>query len=180
MIEQEETDYETLFTEEQRFKQWWLWLILLGINGLFLYGFFKQVIGGQAFGDKPMSNTELLITMGFTLLLTALFFNLRLETKIKKDGIYVRFFPFHLSFKHFRWETISESFVRQYNPILEYGGWGIRFGFFGKGKAFNVSGNKSIQLVFTNGRKLLIGTKKPEEAIEVLEKLGHLTRNSIN
>jgi len=34
---------ESLFTERQRFKQWWLWLILLGTNGLFLFGVFKLV-----------------------------------------------------------------------------------------------------------------------------------------
>ena len=52
-------DKEVLFTERQRFKQWWLWLILLGVNGLFLFGVFKQVIGGQQFGDKPMSRPEI-------------------------------------------------------------------------------------------------------------------------
>src|ERR1035437_9293924 len=163
MKEQEDTDSETLFSEEQKFNQWWLWLILVGVNGELLYGFFKQVIGGEPFGNKPMGNTEILIAMGVIFLVTALTYNLRLETRIKKDVIYVRFFPFHLSFKHFRWERISESFVRQYNPIMEYGGWGIRFGFFGKGKAFNVSGNKRIQLIFTNVRKLLIWTNRPDE-----------------
>ena len=83
---------ESLFTERQRFKQWWLWLILLGTNGLFLFEVFKQVIGGQQFGDKPMSNVGLLIATGLTILLTLLFVNFRLDTTIKKDGIYVRFF----------------------------------------------------------------------------------------
>jgi hypothetical protein len=36
-------------------------------------------------------------------------------------------------------------------------------GLMGKGKAFNVSGNKGLQLEFNDGRKLLIGTSKPEE-----------------
>lgn len=38
---------EILFRETQKFRQWWLWLILMGINGLFLFGVFMQVIGGQ-------------------------------------------------------------------------------------------------------------------------------------
>lgn len=135
---------ETLFTERQRFKQWWLWLILLGINGLFLFGVFRQVIGGQQFGDKPMSNIGLLITAVLTIFLTILFLNFRLDTLIKKDGIYVRFFPFHLKFKYYAWEKLTKSFVRQYSPIAEYGGWGLRYGFLGKGKAFNVSGDKGL------------------------------------
>ena len=38
-------DKEVLFTERQRFKQWWLWLILLGVNGLFLFGVSRPKIG---------------------------------------------------------------------------------------------------------------------------------------
>jgi hypothetical protein len=165
---------EILFTERQRYKQWWLWLILLGVNGLFLFGVFKQVIGGQQFGDKPMSNIELLTVTGLTIVSTILFANFRLDTVIKKDGIYVRFFPFHFQFKNYRWETLTKSFVRQYSPISEYGGWGLRFGFFGKGTAYNISGDKGLQLEFTNNKKLLIGTNKPEELTETLKKIGQL------
>lgn len=165
---------EILFTERQRFKQWWLWLILLGVNGLFLFGVFKQVIGGQQFGDKPMSNKELLIVTGLTIVSTILFANFRLDTVIKKDGIYVRFFPFHLQFKNYRWEKLTKSFVRQYSPISEYGGWGLRFGLFGKGTAYNISGDKGLELEFTNNKKLLIGTNKPEELTETLKKIGQL------
>lgn len=167
-------DNEILFTERQRFKQWWLWFILLGINGLFLFGVIKQVVGGEPYGDKPMSNTGLIITTALTVFLTFLFVSFRLETIIRKDGIYVRFFPFHLKFRHYAWEKLTKSYVRQYAPIAEYGGWGLRYGFMGKGKALNVSGNKGLQLKFTDNKKLLIGTNKPDELTEILNKLGQL------
>lgn len=165
---------EVLFTEKQKFKQWWVWMILLGINGLMLFGVYRQVLNGQQFGDKPMSNKGLLIAACLSILLTILFTSFRLETQIKKDGVYVRFFPFHLSFKHFAWDKISRSFVRQYKPIGEYGGWGLRLGLFGKGKAYNVSGNKGLQLEFSDNKKLLIGTNKPEELEATLHKIGQL------
>lgn len=167
-------DKEILFSEKQKFKQCWLWLILLGINGLFLFGVFKQIIGGQQFGDKPMCNAGLLIVTGLTIALTILFINFRLDTTIKKDGIYVRFFPFHLKFKYYNWDSLTKSFVRQYSPLTEYGGWGLRLGLFGKGTAFNVSGDKGLQLEFTNNKKLLIGTNKPDELTETLNKIGQL------
>ena len=66
---------EILFKERQRFTQWWLWLILLGVNGLFLFGVFKQVINGQQFGNNPMSNAALLIATGLIIALTLLFIN---------------------------------------------------------------------------------------------------------
>jgi hypothetical protein len=167
-------DNKILFTERQKFKQWWLWVILLGVNGLFLFGVVKQVIGGQPFGDHPMSNRGLLLTEGLTLAGTILFTSFRLETQIKKDGIYVRFFPFHLSFRQYTWDNISKSYVRQYNPISEYGGWGLRLGLFGKGKAFNISGDQGLQLEFRDKEKLLIGTNKPKELTETLNKMGQL------
>jgi hypothetical protein len=167
-------DKDILFIERQKFEQWWLWLILLGIDGLFLFGVFKQVIGGQQFGDKPISNNGLLLTTGLTVLLTILFISFRLETQVKKDGIYVKFFPFHLSFRHYTWDKISKSFVRKYNAIAEYGGWGLRLGLFGNGKAFNVSGDKGLQLEFFDNKKLLIGTNKPDELTETLIKIGQL------
>jgi hypothetical protein len=163
-----------LFTERQRFRQWWLWLILLGIDGLALYSVFKQVIGGQQFGDEPMSNEGLLCATGGLLLVTLLFLSSRLDTTIKQDGIYVRFFPFQLKAKHYTWDNLTKSYVRQYSPLAEYGGWGLRLGLFGKGLALNVSGNKGLQLEFTNNKKVLIGTNKPNELAEALNKIGQL------
>ena len=167
-------DNEILFTEKQRFKQWWLWIILIGINVLFLFGVFKQVIGGQQFGNKPINNTDIIVVTLLTMLFTLLFLNSRLETKIKKDGIYVRFFPFHFKFKHFTWDVLTKTYVRQYAALTEYGGWGLRFGLFSKGTAYNVSGNKGLQLEFNNNKKLLIGTNKPDELTETLNKIGQL------
>ena len=164
-------DNEILFSEKQRFKQWWLWLILLGINGLYIYGLYEQVVVGQQFGDKPMSNSGLFITYGVIFSLTILFLNFRLDTKIQIDRIYVRFFPIHLTFKHYSWDKILKSFVRLYYPIREYGVWGLRIGLFGKGKAYNVSGDKGLQLEFTDNKKLLIGTNKPDELAETLDKI---------
>jgi hypothetical protein len=169
---------EKLFTERQRFKQIWLWALLVAINGLFIYGLISQVYLGQPLGDKPMSNGLLIFVNSAVLLLTLLFVFLRLDTAIKKDGIYYRFLPFQLTYKKIPWDRIEKSFVRQYNPISEYGGWGLRTGLFGKGQAFNISGNKGLQLVYNNGKKILIGTQRPEEIEQVLKQLGRLTKDN--
>jgi hypothetical protein len=163
-----------IFKEQQRFKQWWLWLILAGINLLFIYGFFKQVIEGQPFGDKPMSDTGMTVATFLTILLSSFFFSLRLETVIKADGIYVRFFPFHVKLKHYPWSMITRSYVRRYAPLTEYGGWGLRYGMFGKGTAFNVSGDQGLQLEFIDKKKLLIGTNKPDALSSALSQIGQM------
>lgn len=161
-----------VFEENQRFTQWWLWMILILTNIPFIWGIYRQMIQGIPFGDKPMSNTGLLVVETLVLLLTISFLFLKLETKIDTDGIEVRFFPFTLKALRYSWDEISEAYVRTYAPILEFGGWGLRYGFFsGKGKALNVSGNQGLQLILKNGKKLLIGTNKEAELSEVLKRL---------
>ncbi len=87
---------------------------------------------------------------------------------IKTDGIYVKFFPFHMSFRHYPWDQIHKSYVRKYNPILEYGGWGLRG--LGKNRALNVSGNQGLQLELEGNKRLLIGTRKPDELNNIIHK----------
>ncbi len=162
---------EIVFSETQRFKQWWLWAILIAINVQFLYVIFRQVIGGHPVGDNPMSNTGVIMVAAIVLVSTVAFYFFRLDTEISKERIRVRFFPIHFSFKSYTWDEISKSYVRVYQPIREYGGWGLRLGLLGKGKAYNVSGNTGLQLEFNNGRKLLIGTNKAEELADALKKI---------
>lgn len=94
--------------------------------------------------------------------------HLKWATQIKNDGVYVKLFPFHLKYKFYSWEQLSKSYVRKYNPISEYGGWGYRIGIFGKGKAFNISVNMGLQLELNNKSKIFIGTRKAEELKSVL------------
>ena len=161
-----------LFSESQRFRQSWMWLLIITINGLVSYKLYKQIL-------QQTLNINTIFPIGIMLLVTFLLISLRLDTLIKEDGIYVRFFPFHLKYKHYNWNNIKQLYVRKYNPISEYGGWGIRYGLFGKGMAYNVSGNMGLQIVFNNDKKLLIGTKKPEELKYTLNKLGQLQKELV-
>ena len=153
---------EILFTERQRFNQWWLWLLILGINGLFIFLAFRELMSNNI-------NIGLILGAIINFLFTILLFVSPLDTQIRQDGIYVRFFPFRLSFQKFLWDTIAKTYIREYSPIGEFGGWGLRYS--QTGKAYNVSGNKGIQLIMTDGSRLLIGTNKPDEAIKALQQI---------
>jgi hypothetical protein len=54
----------------------------------------------------------------------------------------------------------------------EYGGWGIKYGLVGAGKAYSVSGMQGLQLYLKDGSRLLIGTQKSQEIQEIINKLG--------
>lgn len=86
------------------------------------------------------------------------FIILKLGTTIHSGGIGYRFSPFHRKIRNIRWEEIQNVYVRQYSPLGEFGGWGLW------GGAYNVTGNMGIQIEFKNGKTLLLGTRKPEQA----------------
>ncbi len=157
-----------LFSEKQRFTQWWVWLILLGVLATPFYGLYHELQKAQPFSD-PSVNTGLILSLAVILPVTALFIFMRLETQISKAGFAVKFFPFHFKFRQFAWSDLEEIYVREYSPVSDFGGWGLRYSLSGAGKAYNVSGHQGIQLVFKNGKKLLIGTNKPEEAAAALK-----------
>lgn len=180
---------ELIFYERQYFNRRLAVLIIVIINALFIYGCIVQIGMGKPWGDNPMSNTTLIIITASTMLLSASFFFIRLDTIINEEGIYIRGFPFFLKHSFFSWDIISKAYIRIYNPILEYGGWGIRrrrrprFNFFkikrinirklrNSNIAYNMSGNIGLQLELIDGKRVLIGTCMPDEMEDVIRKLG--------
>ncbi len=73
------------------------------------------------------------------LAIALLLYAMRLSVQVETEAIRIRFFPIWGKTlplaEVVRWE------VRTYRPILDYGGWGIRYSLLGKGWAYNVSGN---------------------------------------
>lgn len=162
-----------LFAEKQRFTQGWLIvlmaLVVSGTSAITIY----QMVTGKEVGNNPASTPSLIIgnlfLLGFVLFF---FFWMNMKTEIKEDGIYVKFFPFHLKWRFYSWSELSKCYVRNYAPISEYGGWGIKGKMFKEDIAFNVSGKQGLQLEFVSGKKVLIGTQKKEEIKMVLIDLG--------
>ncbi len=99
----------------------------------------------------------------------------KMKTTYDKEGVTIKFFPFILKEKHISWSEIDTAVVRQYAPIKEFGGWGIRYSR-KRGNAYNVRGNYGVQLVFKTGKKLLIGT---QENIDLQLFLNNLYSNNI-
>jgi len=160
----------TLFQETQKFRQLWIWILLLGMLALFLWGLIQQLVFGIPWGTKPAPDWGLLLSFLIPASLVVLFYASNLRTEIDESGIAYKFFPFHLKKHKIDWTSVEKAFVREYSPLGEFGGWGIRYGF-DRGKAFNVSGKIGLQLHLKNGKRVLIGTQKPEEIEKVLEQL---------
>lgn len=156
---------DLIFHEVQRFCLWIrLPLVLLTVLVVVIQVFaLKTTILKQEAPDLVPVILLIAAGIGLPIAIAVLLLTVKLETAVRSDGLYVRFFPIHMRYKKFTAEDLSEYYARTYKPIVEYGGWGIRYSFVKSGKAYNVSGNKGVQLVLKNGRKLLIGSQKPDE-----------------
>jgi len=158
------------FQEQQRFRQWWLILIILATSIFPWIGFFYQVILGHEFGNKPSPDWIIVLTwILFGIGIPLLFLSANLITQVREDGIYLKFFPFHRKFRFYSFNEIESFEDKEYRPIREYGGWGIRYRF-GK-MAYNVYGNKGVQLILKNQKKILIGSQKSYEFYKAIRKL---------
>jgi hypothetical protein len=157
-----------IFFEEQKFAQLWLHLVLIISFMIPLVMITIELL--QTNGENNDTQMNLFVLIGTFILIYSIILSMKLKFRIDEKGIYYRFIPFHFSDRFLSWNEISKAYIRKYNAIYEYGGWGLRMVFFRKkGRAINVSGNIGLQLELKNGKKILIGTQKEAEVKRVLE-----------
>ena len=157
-------DTDNIFREEQKFGLRLRWLVYVSMGMAVVISVFALIKETAPDGSQDTWEMVLagVVGIGVPIVIAGLFLFLKLETEVRPDGLYVRYLPFHIHFKRFGPEDLSEYYARQYKPIREYGGWGIRCSF-RNGKAYNVSGKKGVHLVVKNGKRLLIGSQRAEE-----------------
>lgn len=115
------------------------------------------------------------------LLLTLLFLSFSLRTRIDASGIHYQYKPFHGSERHIDWSKITHVEVKEFSPFREYGGWGLKIrGFDMKDLLLNVSGKTGIYLTTNDGRKIMLGTQKAEEARKAIKQFGQKEEKSID
>ena len=144
------------FYETQQFRQLWVWTIILLVMFALITPIFFGVIG------IILSIVLVSFSFGFIFL----FWKMKLITTIKEDGINIIFVPFTNFIIPF--SKIKYYKIREYRPIIEYGGWGIRFN--KSGKAYTVFGTTGLQISLLNGKEILIGTQRPDPLLESLNK----------
>lgn len=156
-----------VFKEEQRFNQLWIVLLII-ISILVPLGI---ILGIYLKNPQSFSALELIAIVSVIIIASCIIFLFKLQTRIDENGIHYKFFPFHIKYKHLKWNEIDEAYVRKYDALSEYGGWGLKGGALwkkSKGVAINVFGDIGIQLILKNGKKLLIGTQKEHDAKTIL------------
>ena len=61
---------------------------------------------------------------------------------------------------------IASAEAVTYSPLADCGGWGIRG--WGRNAALNARGSRGVQVALRDGRRVLVGSQRPEELAEAL------------
>jgi hypothetical protein len=178
------TESPVLFRDEKACgRRWWpLWAFggLSTAQSVGMLAFFRAVKPPAAEDMGSLYIMLLALPAGGVLLgaaFTYLTGTLKLTVEVRPDGLYLRYFPFHRSFRKMPLDNaVRCSAVMAYGP-REYGGWvkkgrsgwGIRVGW--KEKAYITSGSSGVRIDYDNGRHLLIDSDRPEELCAAIEKL---------
>jgi hypothetical protein len=164
------------FTETQRFRQDWLWALLL-VSTLPTFVLVVVVLVDDAGG----LTADIYPTLGGVTLLVwgpvVVFYKAALVTEIRDDGLYLKLFPLHISARHVPCEDIGAVDIESFSPLGEYGGVGIRHNptlyrwgvSFDEPKAYIASGGDGVRIERRGRRPLVVGTQQPRELRAALE-----------
>jgi hypothetical protein len=149
------------FHEEQRLTQWWIRLIALVVAALGWWAFVAQIVLGEPWGNRPAPDWVVwLIFLLMGIGLPALLLFAKLSVTVTAEAVRIRWMPF--AWRTIRLADIEAAEARTYRPLLEYGGWGVRWAP-GRGMAWNASGDRGVQLTLASGKQLLIGSQRAKE-----------------
>ena len=82
-----------------------------------------------------------------------------------EGSIQIRYVP--LTSRRIPFGEIERFEARTYSPIREYGGWGLR-GWGMDRRAYNVSGNRGVELTLRDGGRVMIGSQRSEELAQAI------------
>lgn len=160
----------TEFQEAQRLSIWWVWLAVLVPAGIMASIFVQQVVCNQPHGEHPGPDWLLwLLTIFLCLCVPALLLILRLTVTVGDEDVHIRYYPFVN--RRIPFSDIRAFRARRYQPIREFGGWGIRSGL-GKKSAYNAKGNLGVELYLADTSSIMLGSQRHEELAEALRRRG--------
>ena len=166
-----------LFKETQNFKKFWFWLVLLpstlipvAIAGVQLYKSWQNQTK-EFWLMLPM----LVIFLSIMVALSWLMLKMKLIVEIEEDGINYKFPPVITKWKKIPKVEIANYELREYKPISEFGGWGVKGGKYKK--AYSVSGNIGLEIKLKSGGKVLFGTQKKQAVESAMKKIMPLKIN---
>jgi len=160
------TKADTWRETQQMRRVWWIILAVGGITLLCWVSFVQQIVLGRPFGTNPGPDWVVwLVWLGFGIAFPLFFWHLRLVVEVSPKALLIRYVP--LMRRSIPLSEIVRVTARQYNPLLEAGGWGIRGG--GRGRiVYSISGDQCVELELADGRIVVVGSQRAAELAEAI------------
>ena len=108
----------------------------------------------------------LIIWLIFGVGLPLFFYVMELRIEVRDDGVAARFYPLP-SFGDIELKQIGRCYVRTFRPIMEYGGWGLRFS--RHGTAYIMKGKEGVQFELKDGKRVMIGSQNATAFLQAIE-----------
>lgn len=160
-----------IFREEQNFA-WWIYAFLAVWAGT-SYLLPTLTRGALQLPPRPSGwNLEVplisLIGLGLPSLLVVGVLRMTTEVAVDRVRVWFGWLPTYR-------QEVALSQVRcvevvRYRPIIDFGFWGVRRGPNGE-RVLSARGDRGVRLTMVDGTKLLIGSQRPEELAEALDKI---------
>lgn len=156
-----------IYREVQHFRQSWLWLVGLLPAILAWVAFVQQIVRGRSIGEDPLPDWGVWLVWALFGLGLPLFLGLlRMVVEVTSTKIVVSYRP--LSRRAIDLREVLKVEARRYNALKEYGGWGVK-GWSRDKMAYNVSGDRGVELTLRDGRSVMLGSRRAEELAQVIE-----------
>lgn len=152
------------FEEKQKLDLWWLY-ILIGLETIVVSCILFLNKGGISFEKLKEIYFAPIICIILPYFVVYFVTQNSLTIKIDQFGISYRYWPFTKQ-RTISWIHIRKMYLRKYDALGEYGGWGVktRLWFKLKDKAYIFNDkNIGLQLELSNDKKILFSTSKQDE-----------------
>ena len=150
-----------IFSEVQAVPWGWRALGVAGALAALLGVIASAVVGGS---DGP----PVVLNVALGLLFLAVVWTMlsaRLTFTVRRVTLEVHWWV--LAKKIISRTDIVSAEAATYDPMREFGGWGIRFGRNGS-RAYSMSGNRAAELSLKDGKRIVLGSRDPEPLVAAL------------
>ena len=166
-----------LFFEEERFNQKWNLFLIIPVCTAFIlfqcYSLYSQLVWKKPVGSDPLSDTWLIIlsfiVIPLMIFLIWLFYVMTLTVKVDSEKIFIRFYP--IMKREVLVSDISTFEKKEFNPIIDFGGWGLRYSIRWKTTGYIMKGKVGVHIHLKNGKNLLISSERANELYRVLKEI---------
>lgn len=161
------------FREEQRMPPIICWMVTvisptLSVGVLYYVFFMQNGARNMALSMAARAGLMAVVTVGE--LAIALWLHMtRLVVEVGSDLLRIRYAPF--SREDVSYSDIASVESRTCNPLMEFGGWGVRSS--RNGRAYVLMGNRGVQLELKGNKRLFISSLRPDELAQAIKNRIH-------